>query len=204
MNDQSLNQNDKPVKPCRKCGATDRNASGKCRPCGLERSKKWAEENQEKRKKIGRDWYHRNAESQKIASRERYRKNPYPKRKRDLERYYKNPQKQRDSELLRKKNDPDGWRSMVIRRQHNRRARLRAVGGKLSLNIIDVLLEKQNGRCACCGEPLNGKHHVDHIMPLALGGTNTDDNVQLLLPKCNMSKGAKHPIDYMREKGKLL
>jgi hypothetical protein len=41
-------------------------------------------------------------------------------------------------------------------------------------------------------------------MPLALGGRNDDNNVQLLTPLCNLSKGAKDPIDYMRIKGKLI
>lgn len=204
MNDQSLNQNDKPVKPCIKCGASDRNASGKCRPCGLERSKKWADQNSEKRKKVGRDWYHRNAESQRAASRERYKNNPHNKRKKDLERYHSNPQKQKDAVNRRKERDPEGWKLSAINRQHNRRARVRLSGGKLSNGIVEKLITMQNGLCACCSQPLNGKYHLDHIMPLALGGTNTDDNVQLLLPRCNLSKGAKHPIDYMRSKGKLL
>lgn len=45
---------------------------------------------------------------------------------------------------------------------------------------------------------------MDHIMPLALGGTNTDDNIQLLCPTCNRSKHAKHPVDFMQQRGFLL
>jgi 5-methylcytosine-specific restriction endonuclease McrA len=45
---------------------------------------------------------------------------------------------------------------------------------------------------------------MDHIIPLALGGTNTDDNIQLLRAKCNKQKGAKHPIDFMQQRGFLL
>lgn len=36
------------------------------------------------------------------------------------------------------------------------------------------------------------------------GGTNTDDNIQLLNAKCNVSKGAKHPIEFMQKQGFLL
>lgn len=87
--------------------------------------------------------------------------------------------------------------------QHKRRARLKA-GGELSPNIIEVLLVRQKGRCACCSERLKGAYHLDHIFPLALGGSNTDDNVQLLTPRCNWQKGAKHPIEFMQQRRGML
>jgi hypothetical protein len=76
--------------------------------------------------------------------------------------------------------------------------------GKLSKGIIKTLYHLQQGLCVCCREPLGEDYHLDHIMPLKLGGANTDDNVQLMKAKCNMSKQAKHPIDYMQSKGFLL
>jgi len=45
---------------------------------------------------------------------------------------------------------------------------------------------------------------VDHIYPIALGGTNEGSNLQLLCRFCNRSKGAKHPVDYMQKRGFLL
>jgi len=41
-------------------------------------------------------------------------------------------------------------------------------------------------------------------MPLALGGANADDNIQLLRSTCNQQKHAKHPVDFMQQKGFLL
>lgn len=76
--------------------------------------------------------------------------------------------------------------------------------GKLSKNIIELLFEKQNGLCICCLKELGNDFHIDHIIPLSLGGTNTDDNVQLLKSRCNLQKNAKHPVDFMRERGYLL
>lgn len=89
---------------------------------------------------------------------------------------------------------------MRRRYKHQRRSAL----GTLSVGIADRLYSLQQGRCVCCGEALNDEYHIDHIIPIALGGTNTDDNVQLLKPSCNRSKSAKHPVDYMQEKGFLL
>ena len=53
-------------------------------------------------------------------------------------------------------------------------------------------------------ERLQALQHLDHIMPLALGGSNTDDNIQLLRARCNLQKRAKHPVDFMRERGYLI
>lgn len=88
--------------------------------------------------------------------------------------------------------------------QHNRRAKKKANGGKLSPNIADRLLMLQRGKCACCGLPLGDDYHLDHIVPIALGGPNTDENIQLLRAECNRQKGARDPIAYMQARGRLL
>jgi 5-methylcytosine-specific restriction endonuclease McrA len=33
--------------------------------------------------------------------------------------------------------------------------------------------------------------HIDHVIPLAEGGTNALSNLQLLCAKCNLAKGKK-------------
>lgn len=87
----------------------------------------------------------------------------------------------------------------------NKRARRNKAEGKLSSGLSDKLFAIQKGMCACgCARPLGAGFHMDHRMPLALGGTNTDDNMQLLRAECNRQKGAKHPIDFMQQRGFLL
>jgi 5-methylcytosine-specific restriction endonuclease McrA len=51
--------------------------------------------------------------------------------------------------------------------------------------------------CSRCGERIESMRdmHVDHIIPLAKGGTDTVDNMQLLHKACNLSKGAKLPTE---------
>ncbi len=87
--------------------------------------------------------------------------------------------------------------------EQNRRAK-KAAGGDLPVDIVPKLLELQKGKCACCAKPLKGLYHLDHIMPISRGGENTERNVQLLLPQCNMQKNAKDPIDFMQSRGFLL
>ena len=64
-----------------------------------------------------------------------------------------------------------------------------------STNITEderIFLEtKQNLRCALCGRYLSEalEPHVDHITPVALGGTSELSNFQLLCRQCNLGKG---------------
>lgn len=65
--------------------------------------------------------------------------------------------------------------------------------GKLSKGIVIELLTRQDYKCVYCKVDITIDRHVDHIVPLALGGSNTDDNVQLTCPKCNIEKGDLPP-----------
>ena len=86
----------------------------------------------------------------------------------------------------------------------NRRSRKRSAGGRLSHNLSARLFKLQKGKCPCCKQPLGDDYHLDHIIPLALGGSNTDDNIQLLRAICNLQKHAKHPVEFMQSRGFLL
>lgn len=121
----------------------------------------------------------------------------------------------RRKESARRAANPEKYRASVARwaasnldklriNNQNRRAKKAANGGKLSKDIAARLLKLQRGKCACCGLPLGVKYHLDHIMPIALGGTNTDDNIQLLRDVCNFQKHMKHPVDFMQSRGFLL
>ncbi len=75
--------------------------------------------------------------------------------------------------------------------------------GSYPKDYYKTLLTLQNNQCIVCKNKLI-KYHLDHIMPIALGGTNDYKNIQLLCPTCNHQKHAKHPIDFMQQKGYLL
>ena len=55
-----------------------------------------------------------------------------------------------------------------------------------------TLYADQSGRCNGCGQKFHFKHFsVDHIMPLARGGSNDLENLQLLCYYCNNLKSDK-------------
>lgn len=105
--------------------------------------------------------------------------------------------KNKEKHARRKKRYREKNHAKVLMRERNKEKRRAGAPGSLSAGIVDRLMEQQNGLCVCCQKPL-AEYHIDHIMPLALGGHNVDENVQLLLPECNMKKGAKHPDDWRK------
>ena len=48
--------------------------------------------------------------------------------------------------------------------------------------------QRDQGQCTACGS--NRDLEFDHIIPLAIGGSNTERNLQLLCAECNRRKGA--------------
>lgn len=74
----------------------------------------------------------------------------------------------------------------------NRKALIKSSGGKLSPDLIPRLMTEQSGLCNCCKSSLESTgYHLDHIVALAKQGKHEDSNIQLLCPRCNMSKKDK-------------
>ena len=90
----------------------------------------------------------------------------------------------------------------------NRRARDRNADGSHTNADVKLILLSQNNQCANCKATLilsgKKKYHVDHVMPLALGGSNWPSNLQCLCQTCNLRKSSKHPDDWANENGRLL
>ena len=49
------------------------------------------------------------------------------------------------------------------------------------------ILNRYNNKCNVCKEKVE-EFHIDHIMPLSAGGSNDDDNLQVLCLKCHQEK----------------
>ena len=90
----------------------------------------------------------------------------------------------------------------------NRRALKRNAEGKHTADDVRAIFTAQRGLCANCQTKLfksgKKKYHVDHIMPLVLGGSNWPSNLQCLCSACNLSKHAKDPIKWAKENGRLI
>lgn len=214
------------MKECPKCGSDEIYRSGQCAPCKKAYAKAYRELNKEA-VKSARALNYKNNKEKILAQNAEYRKNNKTDIDKKLSEYREaNREKLRAEAVEYRRRNPEKLTAYrmanreklnanseiyrvnnldVFRRlSHNRRARVAAVGGVLSKDIEKKLYKLQNGKCPCCKEPLGDDYHIDHVVPIALGGTNTDNNVQLLRKRCNLQKNKKHPIDYMQSKGFLL
>lgn len=82
--------------------------------------------------------------------------------------------------------------------QHKRRAAKAKGSGVLASDILEKL-KYQDYKCVYCKADISASHHMDHIMPLALGGEHSVENIQCTCATCNFRKSAKHPDEWMLE-----
>jgi len=172
----------------------------------ISRAVAWNKTNQERRSEIMKKWnaghidqmrelraaYVRNNPLKVKLKNERWRKLNKTRDKLNKTSWAKvNPDKVKQARDEWRVKNPHRW--MVD--THARRARTR---GRFTQRRVSQLKQDQSGKCVYCPTPLD-KFHIDHIMPLALGGSNTDDNIQLLCPKCNLRKHSKHPDVFAKE-----
>ena len=93
---------------------------------------------------------------------------------------------------------PPAWGDRRRHNYHARRARLAdaATGEPV---LFTEIAERDGWLCHICGSPVEpGLGHpdpmsasLDHVVPLALGGPHSPENVALSHLACNLSKGAK-------------
>lgn len=124
----------------------------------------------------------------KNRSNEDYRKEQNQKgRERRANPEYKAKEKIKQKE----RSQTEHYKSIRRAASHRRRAKEKGAEGTHTSKDIDLQYHSQRGRCWHCGIELNGKFHVDHLIPLDRGGTNWPNNLVCSCAKCNQTKGKK-------------
>lgn len=153
---------------------------------GRERTRRWRKGNPEKAAAAFKKWEDQNREERSSYRRERYAADPEPVRRKNRDWAASNPE-------------------AISARDARRRSLLLAADGTHTPADLRRILRAQGYLCPYCLANLRKvKKHLDHVMPLALGGSNGPENLQYLCAPCNLSKGAKDPIDFARERGLLV
>lgn len=136
--------------------------------------------------------YHQDLEASRLKVRLRYHEDPKASNERAFQWRQRNPEKRAEIGKRWQRANLDkcaGYSRLRQEREKN------APGFFGATDIVRIYLS-QNGLCACCGTALECRFEVDHVMPLALGGTNWPGNLQFLCGGCNRLKGAQHPSDF--------
>jgi 5-methylcytosine-specific restriction endonuclease McrA len=201
------------VKPLDQYRRKSRNKDGhfpKCKDCMKAGE---TEAQRERARQRANDWYKANPERVYRNNRKWAKANP--QKVRASQRRYGTSQTTRDQRREWIKANPEMRRAWALRYylknkdkyrayQATRRALVRGTGGKHTPEDIKMIARRQGMKCIYCRKSLKPRYHVDHVLPLVLGGSNDKGNLQLLCPQCNLSKGSRHPIEHANRLGMLL
>ena len=81
----------------------------------------------------------------------------------------------------------------------------RPVQGGIRASTRYQILKRDGFRCQYCGAtPAQSKLHLDHIVPLSLGGSDHDWNIITACSKCNLGKGGISPDKHLPSRESLL
>lgn len=188
-------------KPCKRGHVAIRFVNGWCcTVCKREAYAIWAVDNVEKIKRKDREYSKKNREKKTAYRREWIKNNREADRAKSRQWAKDNPEKARARLTAWKKANPDKVRENHVKR----RARKNGADGAFTAKQLVELLAKQKGKCTICFCSIKNGYHVDHIKPLALGGSNWISNIQLLCRTCNLTKSSKDPFDFALSIGRLV
>jgi hypothetical protein len=94
--------------------------------------------------------------------------------------------------------DPDDDRRRTAEAKRRaidaRRRALVSEGLKVEYFTRQEIINRDDSTCHICRKRCDRSEiHLDHVIPLALGGHHTRDNVRVACASCNLSKGARMP-----------
>lgn len=161
-----------------------------------DRQAAWREAHREEAVAYGRAYRIENGDVIRQKERLKYRAHPEQTRKATRASYLKNP----EAAKAYSKKHRTKRKDLHAVYAENKRVRKMSGDGKLSSNLVALLLAEQGSCCPYCLRDLRITGiNLDHYVPLALGGPHQDSNIQLTCPSCNSRKRAKHPLDFLRE-----
>jgi 5-methylcytosine-specific restriction endonuclease McrA len=141
----------------------------------------WREANPEKFRERWREWYAANVEEAR-------------KRKRELRKANLELAREKERKWARARHGkhPEKNRVQCAKRSALKRGAL----GHHSPSDVKSQYDRQCGKCYWCLSPVGKTYHVDHVVPLAKGGSNGPENIVIACPSCNVRKGAELPAEF--------
>jgi hypothetical protein len=151
----------------------------------------WREANRERKRDTDRAWREANRERKRDTNRAWREANPERTRAQIRAWREANPERYLATSRAWAKANPERTRNIKSRRRARKAA---AVPQRWRRN------ECPNHLCYWCGTTLTpDTTHLDHIMPLSLGGPHTPDNTANTCAPCNLAKNNKHPLVWIAQ-----
>jgi 5-methylcytosine-specific restriction endonuclease McrA len=191
--------------PCKNGHFSDRKIMGtrnRCVECMRQHCRAFHLANKMTENARSRAYRDAHIEQQRAKAAEWAAANPEQKRAHKRAAYARDPAKNREAAARYKR----AHLPAVLARNAARRAAKAGAVGSYAPSDIARLMRAQDGRCVYCARRFGPrlKSTIDHVLPLALGGSNDPTNLQLACGRCNSSKGAKHPHAFANQLGRLL
>ena len=204
--------------------------SNMCKECAKIKTKQWSKNNKlkkiesdrqyrsmnkDKLNKYFKEYYYENKETILAKQLEDYKKNPqkyiekyrvyYNKNKEKCLQYrkdYREENKEYLKEYFKEYGKTDKRKAHFKNMKGARRSSIKS-GDVTKEDILEI--EHNYKTCYWCNKKLDKMDmHLDHYVPLSKNGKHTKSNLVATCSKCNLSKGAKDPIQYANSIGKLL
>jgi len=166
----------------------------KCEHClkrSRERQQRWKERHKEQALEVSRRYRANNPEKVRAAVRKWQRENPEGAYRYRTE----NPEKVRENYVKWCAEHPENLRII----QHRRRARKLGAAGTCSAEQLRARANLHGGRCYICAlqNKLTPYEAIDHVIPLAKGGSNWPSNLRPICNRHNQQKGMKSLREFL-------
>lgn len=137
-----------------------------------ERVRRWYQDNKERHLERSTQWRADNPDKVKQTQRDYYERNQEARRMNTRRWRSENPEQ-------------------VARQNEERRAR--EAGAGLDSDIdYGRIYRRDRDICYLCGKKVKkSERHLDHVIPLARGGSHSEDNLKVTHARCNLIKGTK-------------
>jgi len=174
-----------------------------CKVCKSEYDKKRREEKKDEINKKQRESYDNNIESRREANRNSYAR--YKKKRLEKAKEYRDSHKEYYKDYFVKhhqkmKDDEDYNLKRRLVKYKYRERKFDLSDGTVTVYELKELRVSQQDKCGYCNVELSSLAskdvHLDHIVPLSLGGEHSINNLVYTCASCNLRKNNTHPDDF--------